>query len=64
MGAHKLEKGDIVKIIAGQLIRTVGVVLEKKYTCHDYQFDQFLILVDGKITSRNRQDLAYMSSQS
>ena len=63
MGAHKLEKGDIVKIIAGQKIGTVGVVLEKKYTSHDYQFDQFLILVDGKITSRNRQDLAYMSSQ-
>ena len=63
MGVHKLEKGDIVKVIAGERIGDVGVVLEKKYTSSNYQFDKFLILLDGKVTSRNRQDLAFMSSQ-
>ena len=44
MGVHKLEKGDIVKVIAGERIGDVGVVLEKKYTSSNYQFDKFLIL--------------------
>tara|TARA_B100000029_G_scaffold283066_1_gene276907 strand:- start:1072 stop:1263 length:192 start_codon:yes stop_codon:yes gene_type:complete len=58
--AQSLKKGDIVKVIAGKKVGKLGVVLEKKYTSHDYQFDQFLVLLDGKVISRNRQDLAYM----
>ena len=55
-----LKKGDIVKVIAGKKVGKVGVVLKKEYTSSDYQFDQFLVLLDGKVISRNRQDLAFM----
>jgi transcription elongation factor len=60
--SRKFSKGDIVKVIAGKKIGQIGVILEKKYSSCDYQFDQFLVLLDGKVIERNRQDLAYMSS--
>lgn len=60
--AHKFSKGDIVKVVAGKKIGKIGVILEKKYSSCDYQFDQFLVLLDGKVIERNRQDLAYMPS--
>lgn len=60
--ASALSKGDIVKVVAGKKIGKIGVILEKKYESFDYQFDQFLVLLDGKVIERNRQDLAYMSS--
>ena len=60
--AHKFSKGDIVKVVAGKKIGQIGVILEKKYSSFDYQFDQFLVLLDGKVIERNRQDLAYMPS--